>query len=411
MPLRLTAVLSSVLLFAACAGDGREADSGPTVRDSAGIRIVEHVSSRAGGGWGIAAEPAAEIGLVDGEAAHQLNGVVGATRLRDGTIVIADGGSRELRFFDGAGRHIRSVAGEGGGPGELRRLRALGRITADTLIAADQLPGMLAWFRSDGSLIEETTTELFSRDAPLILSDASLLLPFYESATFGAEVELFAVGRREADADGLFRPQFRLVRVHRGGLEADTFGTFSAGELFRNEVGGELGFVRQRPYSRHTLYAAGSDHVVVAFNGDPAFRTYRLDGTLESIVRFPGSAVAVEPADLDAARDTLLPRVNPIRRAAFERWFAEVPVPQTKSMVGAVRIDALGDIWVLQPPAASAETERWHVFSEDGDALGSVDVPAHSLALEIGADYFLGLWRTDLDVEYIRLYPLTRPAT
>ena len=75
------------------------------VRDSADIRIVENrrpeVDSRLG--WTVAAEPDVTIGTRDGSGAFQLYRVRDATRLADGRIVVANGGSNELLVFSADG--------------------------------------------------------------------------------------------------------------------------------------------------------------------------------------------------------------------------------------------------------------------------------------------------------------------
>src|SRR5687768_1740535 len=78
-----------------------------TVRDSAGIRIVEHPAGYEAGlpVWDARGEPVVDIG--GGEDPEQdLDLVRGAVRLSDGRIVVANTGSGELRVFDRAGRFL-----------------------------------------------------------------------------------------------------------------------------------------------------------------------------------------------------------------------------------------------------------------------------------------------------------------
>jgi hypothetical protein len=109
-----------------------------TVRDSAGIRIVENRQPSAGpeGGRRLAPAPALVIGTRTGEM-YELSGVAGAARLSGGTIVVADGGSRQLRFFDSTGAFIRAVGGPGDGPGEFRELLTFARDSPVGLACAE----------------------------------------------------------------------------------------------------------------------------------------------------------------------------------------------------------------------------------------------------------------------------------
>ena len=125
------ASLSAGVLIAAC-GDERSNHVADTrarspqygVRDSAGIRIAENPrpapDSRLG--WTVGAQPLVSIGNVEGESAYQLHRVADATRLADGRIVVANGGSLELLVFDAEGIHLDSWGGKGEGPGEFEGL-------------------------------------------------------------------------------------------------------------------------------------------------------------------------------------------------------------------------------------------------------------------------------------------------
>jgi hypothetical protein len=56
------------------------------------------------------------------------------------------------------------------------------------------------------------------------------------------------------------------------------------------------------------------------------------------------------------------------------------------------------------------EPPRWIVFDSDGRWLGAVEVPPNGRVSEIGADYVLGVWRDELDVERVQMFELIKPA-
>src|SRR5690606_9081879 len=118
----ITFPMRKLLLLAtlgACAG---AADREPEIvvrRDSLGIELVESrapLLSDAQLSAALVAEPALAIGAADGEAQYMLHRVVGASRFEDGSIVVVNGGTAELRFYDSTGRHLHSRGGKGGGP-------------------------------------------------------------------------------------------------------------------------------------------------------------------------------------------------------------------------------------------------------------------------------------------------------
>ena len=118
IPLRRCLALFAVPL-AACADPAPQNTA--VVRDSAGVRIVENSTPiwHEGEAWRLSPEPIVDIGGGDTED-DQLFRVTGAARLSNGQIVIANGGSVELKFYASNGAHMFDAGGAGGGPGELQ---------------------------------------------------------------------------------------------------------------------------------------------------------------------------------------------------------------------------------------------------------------------------------------------------
>jgi hypothetical protein len=56
------------------------------------------------------------------------------------------------------------------------------------------------------------------------------------------------------------------------------------------------------------------------------------------------------------------------------------------------------------------DARRWHVFDATGQMLGEVHLPPRFQVHEIGDDWILGVWRSELDVEHVRMYRIEKPA-
>lgn len=117
---RVLAVLFVAVVVALAAG----CDAGPGDR-GAGSAGGGEGAGAGGGGTGAAelpakvlAEPSLVIGAVDASEGAELFGVVAAFRQRGGGVVVANGGAKEVLYFDADGRRVRSVGGAGEGPGE-----------------------------------------------------------------------------------------------------------------------------------------------------------------------------------------------------------------------------------------------------------------------------------------------------
>ncbi|MDE0650128.1 MAG: hypothetical protein OXI12_07255, partial [Gammaproteobacteria bacterium] len=105
------------LIFgAACAGDGGQGDApSTTVRDSAGIEIVE--STRPlwsdSDGWRVESAPVLDLSASGAGPNHEFFQVRGVRRLSDGSLAVANGSSNEVRLYSADGSHTASLGGEG----------------------------------------------------------------------------------------------------------------------------------------------------------------------------------------------------------------------------------------------------------------------------------------------------------
>ena len=108
------------LLFVTACGDTGLPEV--IVRDSAGVRIVEHPSDFAAPSWLISETPTIDIGSGDGDSSTLLYQVEGTHRLSDGRIVVANRSSHELRYYDAEGNYLHSAGRQGEGPGEFEGL-------------------------------------------------------------------------------------------------------------------------------------------------------------------------------------------------------------------------------------------------------------------------------------------------
>ena len=52
--------------------------------------------------------------------------------------------------------------------------------------------------------------------------------------------------------------------------------------------------------------------------------------------------------------------------------------------------------------------EFWDVFDSSGQKVTTVTTPRDVTIQTIGEDYILGVWKDEMDVEYVRMYSLDR---
>jgi hypothetical protein len=128
-------------MVAACSADEPRdgTASGFEERDSAGITIARSTGPAwsATTGWSLSEEPIIEIGTLEGPDETSFSRVAGILLRQDGTVVVADRGASELRFFDEAGTFLRRVGRPGDGPGEFGAIESLHRYRGDSIAVWD----------------------------------------------------------------------------------------------------------------------------------------------------------------------------------------------------------------------------------------------------------------------------------
>ena len=102
--------------------------------------------------WTFSAEPDLRIGVAEGDPSYEFHKLVSAVTLPDSGVAVLNAGSHELRFYDAAGRFVRSIGAQGGGPGEFQNPVRL-YLFHDTLAIFDHGASRLSLHRVDGEFI------------------------------------------------------------------------------------------------------------------------------------------------------------------------------------------------------------------------------------------------------------------
>lgn len=389
--------------FLGTACDSAGPPTGSQVTDSAGLRIVTNDRTERGGGeWlRVDADPALSIGTLDGSEAEQLFRVTDATRLPDGRIVVLNAGSSEVRFFGADGTHLRSIGGNGAGPGEFQNPVWIRRL-ADTLVVFDpfQDNGRATYLDLEGELLATHRLATEERRFP----SPSTVLPDGTFLDAGGEG---SIGPNEV---GHVRFTHVPLRYPPSGAPVDTIATVPGSELFRSTNGT---FVQQTdvPFGREAFTAAGEDRVYVG-NGDAAaVEAFDFSGRHLLSIRFPEDRHAVTPELVDrwieVRLESSVPDDQPDALQRAREAYAAPPVPSTMPAHGELLVDEAQRLWVRRYVPPWDPTHQWMVFGSDGRWLGDVNLPLDLQVLEIGDGYLLGVARDELSVESLRLHRWT----
>lgn len=392
----LTALTALSALTAGCGG--ARGAAGPNVRDSAGVRIVEYAAwAPQPLAWRIGDQPLVEIGAIEGDDAYQFEQVQSARRLRDGRIVVANGGSQEIRFFDATGRHLLTVGREGEGPGEFRGLGPVEVLPGDSVAAYDWSLRRVSVYAPNGT---------FARSFPLDFT-AGALAPvgsFPDGGWLTSRSFVFGVGDpgtavvQDTNAFLVFDPTGTLT---------DSIGRFPSFQYYVRTEGSSAMAV-SLPFGLFSDAAVAGNGFYAGYAGAFAITRYARHGAPELVIRAARDPRPVTQADVAALKDERLEDAPPEMRPGIERLYADMPVPAAFPAFGDLKVDAEGHLWVADYRAPDEEHTTWTVFDAQGTLLGTIRTPPGLTVMEIGTDYLLGTWADDLDVPYVRIYRLTR---
>lgn len=391
----LLAAIVGVTMAAAACGTERAGTPAVSVRDSAGVEIVASHRPRwdSATAWSLAAEPDLVVGAVAGDPAQTLSRVVGGVRTPDGRLVVADGGSDQLRFYTDRGRFVRAVGGEGDGPGEFVHLRDLRRCHPDTLHAFDLHWGLEVFDTAGRHVRSEPVRTSGAVPSPYDLAcspDGALLL-----SGWGREVAERRTGFHRTRAPLWLLPP---------GDTARRLGVWPGAERLGYERGS-----RPHPFGKHLVFALDTDRIYLGTGDRYEIRVLDRRGRLLRILRRPGVDLRLSDARIERYRERRVAEARAARRPDLRRRLRDENFPETLPAFDRFLLDPAGRLWVRSFREPGSERSRWSVFGTTGAWLGDLRTPRRFRVTEIGEGYLLGVRRGSLDVPRVELYPLRKP--
>jgi hypothetical protein len=397
----------------ACDRPSGDRPASGTVRDSAGITIVENAAPAwsEGGAWTVSAEPTLAMGVSEGDPDHEFYQIAGVTRLSDGTIVVANAGTQQLRYYAPDGALQRSVGRKGGGPGEFAMLMTALGVPGDSILTFDAMNRRLSLFDPVGRHVRDFGASDASNPVPLLVRGR------LDDGAYVAQLTTMRIGAAMLErTPGPARDSLYVLRLDATGVPADTFGLFPGprSEVQMIEVGPRsMPMPIMIPFSPMTHVATGAGRVYIGTSDTYEVRAYTPAGELTTLIRRSHEARPVTQADIEEMRasmtEVLEGQANPFA-AQFREAYAKVPFPETMPAFGELLVDRDGNLWVADAIASPDEARRWSVFDRNGGWLGDVTTPPRLGVQEIGNDYVLGHATDDAEVERVLLYALLKPT-
>lgn len=415
-------VAACAVLSAACGGGDASGTGEASVRDSAGIQIVVNTgpAHAEGEGWLLSAEPTFQVGGDATNPVYDLGQVTGATRLRDGSVAVANAATSEIRFYNPDGTHRLTSGRSGAGPGEFQMIVGMWRSPADSLVVLDIAIQRLTVLSPEGQYSHSFSLGgMGGAMMPGADGSVSMAIPagMFDDGSLIGMANTFRIGEAR---EGSFRDPLPLVRYGADGAIRDTVATVPGieMEMMTMSFSGQS-FSSPTPVSlgKQTVVVARDSRLFVATNEAWEVQERQADGALRRMIRLQTPVRALS-ADLIAAhRAEQLELINnqpmmsqapqEIRDQITER-INSAPYPATIPFVANMLVDDAGYLWVQEVPLPGDLRQRWGVFDREGRLQAWLRMPERFRPTSVGTDWVVGIWQDDDDVEHVRVYGLTR---
>lgn len=325
-----------------------------------------------------------------------LAGVIGASQLPNGVLVIGDGAAPRILMFSPGGRFLSTVGGRGDGPGEFRVPRWLGPCGTEGFAVYDVSQKRVTMFSA-------TATVRGTRSVAAAAGFSQVLRCLPESLVFlfsRPSRLLIQGGSRWTVATALTRVTDRTVDT----LDART----GDQEYYVNRA--HSGFA-EVPLGRLVLGSAGRNRVYTCTNQDGHCKVFDAAGMRLGEFVVSTERLRVSASDWNRAIDSQL-NAEPMRenRQLMAEVLREVPRPAAFPLIDRIRGDSEDRLWVRTFAGYGTSDATWLILSERGRLLARVIAPRELQILEIGKDYVLGVSQDRDGVETVSLYRFLFPS-
>ena len=294
-----------------------------------------------------------------------------------GRIYVLDGDAAEIRLFGSDGRHIRTVGGEGEGPGEFRSPSELFWSPEGDLWVADPVNVRFSVYSPELELLDTRVWQ------------ASVISSIWRGG-FGSDGRIRELGGRALAILGDDLAPIRSVRFPT--LDVPTFSLVA-----ETQEGMAVGISRRVPFMPSILVTMDS-------RGDPWFASsdeyaifgLNTDGDTVRIVRRDGvEPLPVTPRDIEIAEEELAPLGA--RGAEIDLSL----LPEVKPLLRSFTVADDGSLWVRVVTEADVEGHRYDLFDASGRFRGRLDTPYPLSRLKIRGERIHAVAFDAFDVPHV----------
>ena len=315
----------------------------------------------------------------------------GATRLSDGSLLIADRGGLSIQLFDPAGKLLKTAGRNGEGPGEFQTMAWAGACGRDSMLVWDPRLHRASVVGKSGAVARQFT---IAADVPRAL--------WFSCGTGGAIAYLSEpTGRQASTIPNVMLMQANVVTVGRDGALVKNHGQISGGEWFAPGRG-----AFPRPLGMTTSIAMVSESLVIGIGDSASVLVIAPDGK-RTTLPIPAQRRPPTQEEFDAAVQTIGSMApGALRQTAIDA-LSKAPLPQLLPPYAAVLADAAGLFWVQLSPSGAKQVD-FLAMRLDGRVVARVRLPRGLSIYEVGRDFVLGSYNDSGDEVHVAVYRLKR---
>ncbi len=410
IPLLLLAALPQLQ---ACGGEG--GDWQGTVTDSAGISVVHNPAATiwgSGDEWTVTED--LRIGSVGGDPNYQFGQITSLDVATDGTIYVNDLQAVEVKAYDSGGQYLRTIGSKGNGPGEFVQPLFVLVGPGGGIIVPDLGNQRVNRFGPDGEALGSFPIQMQAGiPARWMVDDSGRLL---------AQVRGLNIPGMAALAEG-----DPIVVYDTTGSVTDTVAVLPKGQTLEGITEGNFSMTIFAPEPVWDLAVDGS--IYYAMNNQYRILVNSPDGTLQKIITRDVTQKPVEESDRTAILRLMREQYQQfgVPPQQLEQIMQGVGFADFYPAFGNLFVGPGGTLWVqriqsARDMAAGAEeaaefnpqnigSPEWEVFDSEGRYLGVVTLPERFAPATVKGDDLYGIWRDELDVQYVVRLKVNRTAS
>lgn len=346
--------------------------------------------------WTVDRTPTLDVPGARADGSVMFGYAAGATRLANGSLLVADRSENTIRVIDAAGKLARTVGRAGDGPGEFQSIIWAGGCGVDSMLVWDLRRRQASMIGPSGAVARQFA----------VPAGDTAQSPFRFSCGPNRAIVYLSAPRPIRNATPPQNPNIVSVsasvyRVTPDGVVKQRLGDISAGEAFSNGRGGV-----PRPLGRTATVAAVGNDVIIG-SADSATAIIVHDDDTRVQVHIPVAVRAPTRDEFDAAVHATASMVPAQMRQALITQLSALPMPERLPPISALFGDPDGLLWVQTSPAG-AKVIDFTVMQVGGRVVAKAQIPLPLTIYEIGRDYVLGSYSDANDEMHVAVYRLRR---